>query len=341
MKSFFGPGLRWVFVLMLLAGRSFSPAPAYAQSPSDASFLATLGELRDASFADKEAIVDRLGQSDHPSVRAVLTAFLEDRLFYRNSDNRIFLVKSVDGDPPTLDLIDPISLKPAGSASSDSLTKIIANNHLRRTLRLAVARFGLSSRDPSVRLAAARDIERDLDEENVALLRERSGVETDSAVKKEIATGLALVALNGTDTQARLQAIRTLDGNLREDVRNRLLLLLEKNPDGSFVETDAQVRQAAADAVKTIDQWRGFYSADPIVVFRAEPGLGAGSDCHRPGHYVRRGGGDQHGSRRTDDAGRIHDLCCPARHAPSHRTSRFLVAIPAAFLVAGADRRFD
>ena len=57
-------------------------------------FLSTLGELRDASFSDKENIVERLSQSGHPSVRAVLTALLEDRLYFRNSDQKIFIVKS-------------------------------------------------------------------------------------------------------------------------------------------------------------------------------------------------------------------------------------------------------
>ncbi len=92
----------------------------HAQSPSDASFLATLGELREAPYADKEKIVERLSQSGHPSVRAVLTALLEDRLYFRNSDQKVFIVKSADADP--LDLIDPLSLKDAGSASADSMS---------------------------------------------------------------------------------------------------------------------------------------------------------------------------------------------------------------------------
>ena len=62
--------------------------------PSDATFLATLGELREASFADKDKIVEQLTQSGHPSVRAVLTALLEDRLYFRNGDQKVFIVKS-------------------------------------------------------------------------------------------------------------------------------------------------------------------------------------------------------------------------------------------------------
>ncbi len=170
-KSFLRLGGQWLFVLLLLASRS--AGPVYAQSPSDASFLATLGQLRDATFDDKDKIVDQLAQSGHPNVRAVLTAFLEDRLYFRNDDQKVFLVKSAaEEDTTTLDLIDPLTLKGAGSASVDDLTKIGTNNHLRRVLQTTLARFGLSSPDASVRLDAVRDMEQDLDEGNVQLLRD-------------------------------------------------------------------------------------------------------------------------------------------------------------------------
>src|SRR5207244_13170127 len=182
---------------------------------------------------------ERLSQTGHASVRAVLTAFLEDRLYYRNDNQKVFIGKAAEGDP--VDLIDPLSLKAAGSAPADSLTKIGTNNGLRRTLRTTVAHFGLSSADAAVRLDSVRGMIRSLDDANVALLRERLGVETNSSVKKEIATGLALAALDGADNQARLAAIATLSQSVSQDVRNRLALLIGKSPDGSFVESDQKV----------------------------------------------------------------------------------------------------
>jgi len=246
-------------------------APVDAQSPNDVSFLATLGELREASYADKESIVERLGKTGHPSVRPVLTALLEDRLYFRNSDQKIFIVKAADADP--LALIEPLTLKSSGSSPADGLTKIGTNNGLRRVLRTAVAHFALANPDPAVRMDAVRDMLRSLDEPTVALLRERSGVETDAGVKKEIATGLALAALDGTDGKARLDAINTLRQSVSQDVRNRLALLLDKSPDGSFVESDEKVRRAAAAAVGTIDGWRTFYSGIETLFF----GLSLGS----------------------------------------------------------------
>jgi len=114
---------------------------------------------------------------------------------------------------------------------------------------------------------------RSLEDANVALLRERLGVETNSSVQKEIATGLALAALADSETKGRLDAIATLSQSVSQDVRNRLALLLDKSPDGSFVERDEKVRSAAASAVATIDQWRTFYSGIETLFF----GLSLGS----------------------------------------------------------------
>lgn len=261
-------GGQWLLPLLLALG---GVVPVHAQSPKDASFLATLGELREATYDQKPAIVEKLNQSGHPSVRAVLTALLDDRLYFRNTDQKVFIVKMADADP--LNLIDPVTLKNAGTASADSMTQIGTNNALRSVLRTEMARFALASPDPSVRLDAVREMEKSLDEPTVALLRERAGVEKNSAVKREIDTDLALAALDGSDPKARLQAVGTLKQSLSQDVRNRLALLVDKNPDGSFSESDPNVRKAAADAIATIDRWRSFYADIQTLFF----GLSLGS----------------------------------------------------------------
>src|SRR4029077_20440840 len=103
-------------------------------------------------------------------------------------------------------------------------------------------------------LDAAREMLRSLDNASIALLRARIGAERDAGVRKEIETGLALAALDSGDAKLRLEGVGTLSGRLGSDVRNRLAQLLEKAPDGTFVERDEQVRKAAADAVRRIDQ---------------------------------------------------------------------------------------
>jgi len=264
-------GAQWLFVLLLPA--LWGVSTLHAQSKNDEVFLATLGELREAEYEAKEAIVVRLTETGHSSIRAVLTAFLEDRLFFRKDDKKVVLVKSTEGDTPALDLIDPVTLKDAGSVAANQLTKIGTNNRLRRMVRTTVAQYGLGNPDAAVRLDAVRDMLRSLDEATLTMLRDRAAVETDPNVQKAIAAGLALAALNSSDAEERLKAITTLRDSLNQDVRNKLAGMLEKSPDGSFVESDERVRTAAASTMKTIDQWRTFYSGIETLFF----GLSLGS----------------------------------------------------------------
>ena len=114
---------------------------------------------------------------------------------------------------------------------------------------------------------------RSLDESTVQILRERLPVETDSSVRAAIDTGIAMGDLDGTDPQARLAAVGTLSSRLSADARNRLARLVEKSPDGAFVESDPAVREAAQKALERIDDKRTIYSAIETLFF----GLSLGS----------------------------------------------------------------
>ncbi len=255
---------------LLLAGLFFTTGVS-AQS-NDEVVQTSVAELREASFADKEAIAERLIASGHSSTRAILTALLEDRLYFRTQDQLVFIVKAVDG-VTMFELVDPVSLKDAGTGASDAFEKIGTNNRLRRTLRISLARFGLANADAAVRRAAVQEMLRSLDESTIELLKERAGVETDAGVKYEIDTGLALAALDSTDRDARLAAVRTLSDRLRPEVRNRLAPMLEKAEDGTFAESDEGVRTVAAEAVASIDSSRSLYSGVETLFF----GLSLGS----------------------------------------------------------------
>lgn len=331
MKEHLRRGGHWLLFLLLVL---WGARVADAQSSTDATFLSTLGELREAAFVDKEAIIDKLSQSGHPSIHAVLTAFLEDRLYFRNEDQKVFLVKTTEGDLASFDLIDPVSLKNAGAEVPDKLTKIGTNNRLRRVLRTSVARFGLSSPDLSVRLEAVRDMMRALDDANVDLLRERKNIETDSAVRKEIDTGLALAALDGTDPRGRMDAITVLSGSLSQDARNKLAALVDKNAEGNFVETDEQVRKAAQAAIEHIDQWRSFYSAIQTLFF----GLSLGSVLVLVAIGLAITFGVMgvinmaHGELMMIGAYTTYVVQIAM---PGHSGTSILISIPAAFIVAG------
>ena len=296
-------------------------------------FLSTLGELREASYSDKASIAERLSQTGHPSVRAVLTALLEDRLYFRNSDQKIFIVKTADADP--LNLIDPLTLKDAGIRSRGRHDQ---NRHEQRfEARVEDDRGALRAVEPGRGGAVGRGAR------NVAVagrcrpLRccaQRLGVETNSGVKKEIATGLALAALDGSDANARLQAIATLRHSVSQDVRNRLALLLDKSPDGSSPKAMRRCGRPLPPRSATIDRWRTFYSGIETLFF----GLSLGSVLV----LIAIGLAITFGVMGVINMahGELMMLGAYTTYAvqllmPGHIGISILVAIPAAFIVAG------
>ncbi len=323
----------WLLLAFLLIG--LIATSARAQPQGDDGFRVLLAELREASFADKAPVVDRLGASGHPAARAVLVALLEDRLYVRQSDQQVFIVKSADDGATSFSLVDPLSLKDAGAGPRDDFSKILTNNGLRRLLRTAVARFDLSSPDASARLAAVTELLRALDDATIPLLRAQLRVESDAQVKVAIETGLALGALNSADPHARLDAVNVLAGNFSADARNRLAALLEKSADGTFAESDEAVRTAAASAVRRIDRQRTFYSSIETLFF----GLSLGSVLV----LVAIGLAITFGVMGVINMahGELMMLGAYTTYVvqlamPNHISASIVVAVPAAFLVAGA-----
>ena len=159
-------------------------------------------------------------------------------------------------------------------------------------------------------------------------------LETDPAVKAEIETGLALVALDDSDPKVRLDGIAVLAHRLRPDVRNRLASLLEKSADGSFTEGDAGVRKAAAAAVRTIDRRRALYSGVETLFF----GLSLGSVLVLIAIGLAITFGVMgvinmaHGELMMLGAYTVYVVQLAM---PNHIGASVLVAIPTAFLVAG------
>jgi len=178
-------------------------------------------------------------------------------------------------------------------------------------------------------------MQRSLDDASVELLQQREKRETNAGVKAEIKTALALAALGGTDQAARLDAVATLAGRAKPEIRNRLATLTEKAEDGTFSEPDAKVRAAAASAVATIDTKLWWYSGVETLFF----GLSLGSILV----LVAIGLAITFGVMGVINMahGELMMLGAYTTYVvqllmPNHLGISVLVAIPAAFIVAGA-----
>lgn len=260
-------------VCLLLAWCLLACPVSTAAETGDDAFRTLVAEFADANFREKEALAERMLDTGHAGVRDVLVALLEDRLFERERDGRIYVVESNDDRLAEFQLLDPASLDRVEAVAPDLLRRIITNNRLRRFLRGTIARFSLSSTDSGVRLEAARELLRGLDEETIDLLRRRAQVETDPDVAYELETALALEALDHGYPAVRIAAVETLSGRLNPVVHNRLSALVATTDDGGHLERDADVRAAATDALWQIDSLRNVYSVLETMAF----GLSLGS----------------------------------------------------------------
>jgi urea transport system permease protein len=267
----------WGVAVTAWAAGTAAPA-AVPLTAAQGQFQALLAQLKSAGydFDAKARLVREMAGTGAPGTRAFLAQLLQENVYSREPDGRVFIARSLaDG----YELIDPLTGEPAGTVSADAFNNdfdpIGINDQLRAVLQGLLAQFDLSSAEASVRLAAVKTLLQSFDDSSgdaataaaTALLRARLPVERDPGVRREIRAGLALAALGSGSAAERLAAIRQLGATLDPDVDNRLAALADPS------DADLRVRRAAATAMRDIEAWRHFYGAVQTLVF----GLGLGA----------------------------------------------------------------
>jgi urea transport system permease protein len=128
------------------------------------------------------------------------------------------------------------------------------NNTMRTQLRTVLAALNLNDKNADVRLDAVnRMIADGVDEDIIALLHERQKTEPDDDVRTAITAAVALMNLQSSEQQVRLDAIQILRGSLQQEVRTALLEIATN-------DADVKVKQQAQFALDSIE--------DRIAAFR-------------------------------------------------------------------------
>jgi urea transport system permease protein len=320
---------RIAFVLALLAGLLTSPFAAADESPN---FGASLDALKAQSYHDVQTAIETLAALKDARVEGILHALLDGDLYYRLADGRLVVVADAEG---KYQLTDAISGEALGAAGRFDIQKIRINNHLRGVLRDLIARRNLDSDDPKRRLNAVKEMTGDKGEHALAMLRATAEKENDAEVKRAIEVALALYDLGSDDAALRLKAVQTLDGSIEDPVRNALAKMLTKKDDGSFLEPDANVRAAAGNAMKDIQRKLDMYGSVQTVYFGIS--LGSVLLLSAIGLAITFGVmgviNMAHGELMMLGA---YTTYVVQQLMPNHIEYSLLVAIPAAFLIAGA-----
>ncbi|MFO8004656.1 urea ABC transporter permease subunit UrtB [Thioalkalivibrio sp.] len=220
-------------------------------------------QLPEGSFNDRRAVAERLAASGDPRVPGVLTALADGRLLVSSEDPRRILIRAPTGDAGR-DAVTGEAV-PAGTVASGR--RIPVHNPLRNALRSLIAVATISSPDPERRASSLRRLMRDEASADVLpYLDARMDLETDAGVKDLLITVRALARMDAQDPQQRLESIEVLRGSLLSEVRVRL----EATASG---DSDPEVRAAAREAIDSIESRIAAYRFTENLFF----GLSAGS----------------------------------------------------------------
>ncbi len=243
-----------IWCALTLALSLSSPASAWASEGPEADVAA----LATGSFADKTAAVRRLAASGEPAVIPVLEAFVGGDLYKRKSDGKVVIGQSRGR---VLSLQDPLSQTHLEDVAKSEVSPIRINNRLRSVTRASLGGLTLLSDDTATRLRAADAVFKAHDAEIAPLLQTALERETDSQAQARMAQALAAIQLiHSSDPEVRIQALEVLSRASDQDVRALVAGVLLSDAQGNPVEADADVRDAAEEALVKIESrlalWR-------------------------------------------------------------------------------------
>jgi urea transport system permease protein len=204
---------------------------------------ATVRQLAAEESDAKLDAINKLVASGDPAALPVLKAMQDDTL--QTFDGRVVIVA-------------PEGVRDAASGEAlnvpaERLEAIVINNRIRGALDTAMAALKLRAPQREERLAAARAVAADASEDMLPLIQGALEQEKDSEVKAQLAQAAAVIGLKSPQAERRREAVRVLGESENPQTKQLLLALLEKQPDGSFAEPDAGVREEAKTALREIE----------------------------------------------------------------------------------------
>lgn len=135
----------------------------------------------------------------------------------------------------------------------DGIDGIMLNNRLRSAVEGALSGYRLLSENRDERLAAALDMEKSADAGQLPMLKKALQAESDNEIKSILQMAAAKASLESPDPAVRRDAVQILASSTNANLKPALMRMLEKNPDGSYIEPDESVRIAAVGTISAIN----------------------------------------------------------------------------------------
>jgi urea transport system permease protein len=204
-----------------------------AHAAIDAALLKPLaGDNPDARIA----AVNQIAALANDDALKILNALNTDALYARPNGDVLIVDDSKTDNPafnPATDQAGP---------TPDDAEGISVNNRLRAIVGGALSGLKLFSPDSKLRMAAATDLMKNADAGQIPLISKALQKESDPDIQATLQQVIATANLHATDPALRKAAVKTLATSTNANIKPALQRLLEKNPDGSYIEPDEAIR---------------------------------------------------------------------------------------------------
>jgi urea transport system permease protein len=254
--KYFTPAL----ILLSISATSIAQTETEAAATKPADLASLVEHLATGSLSERGDTVKQIALlKDHRST--LIIAALEQGNLYADNESKKVAIKNEAGN-----FVDAIT-QSAITGEISNFKKIPVNNSLRNQLRSLLAQLNLSSKDETVRLGAVKRLLNDgLDEDSTAILVEQTKTEKVKAIKSAMDIAIALYQLKNTDEKIRIAAVDSLRGSLEPEARSALL-------ETSTTDQSDAVKNTAIAALKSIENTISYYRLTETIFF----GLSLGS----------------------------------------------------------------
>ncbi|ENW98394.1 urea ABC transporter, permease UrtB [Acinetobacter modestus] len=238
-------------LLCIMAQIIFNPAWAEVTSPTTVTSTTSQDAIQTfvkSDFTARRAMLNQWPASIEQLDQ--LVAYIDQNELYTDSSGHTFILKNDEK------LLSYPQLQAIDTWPSD-LSQVTLVNTLRKALNFGQAKVKLNSDDASQRLAAVDILENNLDELDVAAVKQLYLNEKSEAVKARLAQLKARLDFNSSDKFTKIEAVKVLADSSRPDVFaliNQSLEQPQSNPALKAALVEAQ------NKIKTriqISEWSG------------------------------------------------------------------------------------
>ena len=238
-------------MLCIMAQIMFNPAWAEVTSPT----IVTSTTSQDAiqTFVKSDFATRRTMLNQWPaSIEQLdqLVAYIDQNELYTDSSGHTYILKNDEK------LLSYPQLQAIDTWPSD-LSQVTLVNTLRKALNFGQAKVKLNSDDASQRLAAVDILENNLDELDVATIKQLYLNEKSESVKARLAQLKARLDFNSSDEFIKIEAVKVLADSNRPDVYALITQSLEQPQSNPALKTALVEAQNKIKTRLQISEWSG------------------------------------------------------------------------------------